>query len=232
MKNEASDSESVVRKILMTAPRLSKDNDAPARLPRRERENLRQRGEILDTALTLFSAKGYHNVSMQQIARQAEFGVGTIYKFFANKQDLYRILIMQTAEKWQSAVIHVLEQESNPFRTIQDYIAVQGELFFDNLPVVCLYYSEIKGAYFNVRSGFDQNLLKLRDERIKKLASVFEVGIKENIFRDLDPYHMALALHGIIDAFFYRMMEDPAHFRNRDELSYAAEIFLGGVIKK
>ena len=80
---------------------LPEGNGALARLPRRERENLRQRGEILDTALKLFSEKGYHNVSMQQIAKQAEFGVGTIYKFFSNKQDLYKILIMETAEKWQ-----------------------------------------------------------------------------------------------------------------------------------
>ena len=76
---------------------LSEGNTNLERLPRRERENLRQRGEILETALSLFSEKGYHNVSMQQIAKQAEFGVGTIYKFFANKQDLYKILIMETA---------------------------------------------------------------------------------------------------------------------------------------
>ena len=216
----------------MNPPPLAQGNAALVRLPRRERENLRQRGEILDTALRLFSEKGYHNVSMQQIAKQAEFGVGTLYKFFANKQDLYKILIMETAEKWQHAVIQALEQEPNPFQAIKGYIAVQRELFFDNLPVVRLYYSETKGAYFNIRAGFDQDLLKLRDERIKKLASVFEMGIKENVFRGLDPSHMALALHGIIDAFLYRMMEDPARFRKQDELSYAAEIFLGGVINK
>jgi TetR/AcrR family transcriptional regulator len=202
------------------------------RLPRRERENLRQRGEILDTALRLFSETGYHNVSMQQIAKQAEFGVGTIYKFFANKQDLYKILIMETAEKWQRAVIQVLEQERNPFQAIKQYITVQRGLFFDNLSVVRLYYAETKGACFNIRAGFDPDLLKLRDERIKKLASVFETGIKQNVFRDLDPYHMALALHGIIDAFLFRMMEDPSRFQNRDELSDAAEIFLGGVMTK
>ena len=216
----------------MSPQPLREANANLERLPRRERENLRQRGEILATALKLFSEKGYHNVSMQQIAKQAEFGVGTIYKFCANKQDLYKILIMETAEKWQRAVIQVLEQDRNPFRAIKRYITVQRELFFANLPVVRLYYSETKGACFNIRAGFDQDLLKLRDERIKKLASVFEIGINERVFRDLDPYHMALALHGIIDAFLFRMMENPAQFQKRDELSDAAEIFLGGVMNK
>jgi TetR/AcrR family transcriptional regulator len=216
----------------MNPSSLREGNANLERLPRRERENLRQRGEIVETALRLFSEKGYHNVSMQQIAKQAEFGVGTVYKFFANKHDLYKLLIMETAEKWQCAVIQVLEQERKPSRAIQRYITIQRELFFDNLPVVRLYYSETKGACFNMSAGFDEDLLKLRDERIKKLASVFETGVKQNVFRDLDPYHMALALHGIIDAFLFRMMEDPARFRKRDELSDAAEIFLGGVLNK
>ncbi len=202
------------------------------RLPRRERENLRQRGEILDAALSLFSERGYHNVSMHEIAKEAEFGIGTIYKFFVNKEDLYKVLIMETAGKWHHAVIQVLEQERNPFRAIKRYITVHRELFFDNLPVVRLYYAETKGACFNIKAGFDPDLLRLRDERIKKLVSVFEMGVKENVFRDLDPYHMALALYGIIDAFLFRMMENPDRFRRKDELSDAAEIFLGGVMNK
>jgi TetR/AcrR family transcriptional regulator len=216
----------------MNSPLQREDCAKLEKLPRRERENLRQRGEILETALRLFSENGFHNVSVQQIAKHAEFGVGTIYKFFENKQDLYKILIMETAEKWQRAVIHGLEKECDPFQAIKNYVSVQRELFFDNLAVVRLYYSETKGACFNVRAGFDQDLLMLRDERINKLASVFASGIREGVFRDLDPYHMALALHGIIDAFLFRMMEDPARFRERDELSDAAEIFLGGVINK
>ncbi len=201
-------------------------------LPRRERENLRRRGEILDAALRLFSEKGYHNVSMHEIAKAAEFGIGTMYKYFGNKKDLYTVILMETAERWHYAVLQALEQERNPFRAIKRYITVHRELFFGNLPVVRLYYAETKGACFNVEAGFDQDLLRLRDERIKKLVSVFEAGIKGNVFRDLDPYLMALALHGIIDAFLFRMMEDPARFRKSDELSDAADIFFSGVLNK
>jgi AcrR family transcriptional regulator len=200
------------------------------KLPRRERENLRQRGEILQTALKLFSENRYHDVSMHDIAREAEFGIGTLYKFFTGKEDLYEALIMETAEKWHRAVMQALEQERNPFRAIKRYITVHRELFFDNLSVVRLYYAETKGASCNTKSSFSQDLLRLRNERIQKLASIFETGIKEDVFRDRDPHHIALALHGIIDAFLFRMMEDPARFRNRDELSDAADIFLRGVL--
>jgi len=38
--------------------------------PRREREKLRQREEMLAVALNLFSKKGYHNVSMHEVAEK------------------------------------------------------------------------------------------------------------------------------------------------------------------
>ncbi|MBW2592597.1 MAG: helix-turn-helix transcriptional regulator [Deltaproteobacteria bacterium] len=45
---------------------------------RREREKLRQRQDMLSAALGLFSEKGYHNVSMHEIAAKTAFAIGTI----------------------------------------------------------------------------------------------------------------------------------------------------------
>jgi len=201
-------------------------------LPRRERENLRQRGEILEAALRLFSEKGYHNVSMHEIAGEAEFGIGTLYKFFRNKEELYKALIMEMAEKWHHALIQVLEQERNPLPAIKRYITVHQELFYANLPLVRLYFAETRGASFNIKAGLDQDILRLYDEGIEKLASVFEKGIKDHVFRGLDPYQMALALEGTINTFLFRIMKDPARFREEDNLTTAADIFFRGVLSR
>ena len=157
----------------MSPSQLGQVNTKLENIPRRrEREKLRQRGEILDAALRLFSEKGYHNVSMHEIAKEAEFGIGTLYKFFRNKEELYKALVMEMAEKWRHALIQVLEQERNPLRAIERYIAIRRELFSDNLPLMRLYYAETRGASFNIRAGLDQDLLKLYDEGIEKLTSV------------------------------------------------------------
>jgi hypothetical protein len=63
------------------------------------------------------------------------------------------------------------------------------------------------------------------DEFIEKLAAVFEKVSEEDMFRPLDPYHMALALDGIINNFLFRAIKDPAQFRKNDNLSIAEEFF-------
>lgn len=66
------------------------------KLSRKEREYNRHRKEILEVALDLFSEKGLYAVTMVDVAKEAEFSVGTIYKFFKNKEDIYKGLIFFT----------------------------------------------------------------------------------------------------------------------------------------
>src|SRR5208337_4755377 len=126
---------------------LRTTDKTPENPTRRERLNLQQRDEILETALKLFSEKSYSNVSMHDIAREAEFGMGTLYKFFSSKEDLYKALIVLVAEKWHHAVLQALEQERDPVRAIEKCITIHRELFFDNLPFVHLFY---KSAYIHL----------------------------------------------------------------------------------
>ena len=76
------------------------------KLPRREREKLRQRQEMLAAALDLFSEKGYHNVSMHEVAGKAEFAIGTLYKFFRAYLCIFFPTsmgqVLQTLMKWRN----------------------------------------------------------------------------------------------------------------------------------
>jgi len=59
----------------------------PGRL---ERRKARTRAAILDAANTLFHQRGYHETSIQQIAELADTGVGTVYGYFASKEQILR----------------------------------------------------------------------------------------------------------------------------------------------
>ena len=99
------------------------------RLPRREREKLSHRSQILADALELFTEKGYHNVSMHEIAAKAEFSIGTLYKYFKNKEDLYSALIIDKAEKVSQVLNEVLSGKDDVENIIRDLYCRQDQDF-------------------------------------------------------------------------------------------------------
>jgi AcrR family transcriptional regulator len=57
-------------------------------LSRKEREKLARQQDILRAAQLLFTSKGYHETTLEEIAHHAEFAKGTIYNYFSSKEEL------------------------------------------------------------------------------------------------------------------------------------------------
>ena len=128
------------------------------KLPRREREKLRQRQEMLATALDLFSQKGYHNVSMHEIAEKAEFAIGTLYKFFQNKEELYKALVLEQCDEFEDSIMRAIEEPEDEVEKLRNYVRAKSEVFRRNLPFIRLYLAESRGASFNIKAGLDDEI--------------------------------------------------------------------------
>ena len=179
------------------------------KLSRKEREYLRHRQEILQVALKLFSAKGFHNVSMHEIAEKSEFAVGTLYKFFSNKEELYKVLIIEKANEFHSALKVALEKSEDETKKIRAWLEAKIKVFMDNLDYVRLYLAETRGVSFSIRAGLDTEIKGEYEETLEKMKTVFEKGIEKKLFRKCDPYLLAVALDGISNAFLFEHLEHP-----------------------
>jgi AcrR family transcriptional regulator len=58
-----------------------------------------RRGAILDAALRVFGQYGYRRTSMDDIAREAGIGKGTIYLSFAGKDEVFRALSQSLSQR-------------------------------------------------------------------------------------------------------------------------------------
>jgi AcrR family transcriptional regulator len=56
--------------------------------PRRVRQIVARRIQILDVAATLFAERGFHRTTTRDIAEAAEIAEGTLYNYFDSKEDL------------------------------------------------------------------------------------------------------------------------------------------------
>ncbi len=82
--------------------------------------------QILDAALTCFSRDGFHNTTTADIVRESGVSQGTLYLYFATKED---IVVALADERHQGeAMINALAQgEQDPIRGLLALIELYGE---------------------------------------------------------------------------------------------------------
>jgi AcrR family transcriptional regulator len=201
------------------------------KLPRREREKLRQRQEMLATALDLFSQKGYHNVSMHEIAEKAEFAIGTLYKFFQNKEDLYKALVLEQCDGFEDALLRAIEQSEDEVEKLHNYVRTKTERFRRHLPFVRLFLAESRGTSFNLKAGLDEELRQRYYNFLERIASIFDSGIKNQRFKKIaDPYYLAVALDSVIDASLLLWLDAPERHPYPEDPDTILNIFFKGLI--
>ena len=200
------------------------------KLTRRERERIRHRKEILEVALDLFSSKGYHNVSMHEIAKTAEFAVGTLYKFFKNKEDVYKALIFEIADQFHSAIDKVFHETKDEYSKIMEYMRVKGKVFMSNAKAIRLYFAETSGVKFNLKATLSTELQERYETFLNQLSEIFANGIEKGIFRAANPYYLALSLEGIVNNFLFCWLEDPEKHPFMKNIAEIEKIFFRSVL--
>ena len=76
-------------------------------LPKRQQNRILREQRILDTALTVFSEKGFVGASMDDIASGAGISKPTLYQYFASKDELFTAMMSQERD-------HMLESFEYP----------------------------------------------------------------------------------------------------------------------
>ncbi len=117
--------------------------------------------------------------------------------------------MLEASNVFHSSLMAALATSGNELEKIRACVEAKIRVFLDNLDYVRLYLAETRGAGFNVRAGLDTDIKVSYEEFVKKLARVFESGIKKGLFKKFDPYLLAVALDGISNAFLFQRLEYP-----------------------
>jgi len=199
------------------------------KISRKEREFLAHREEILLAAQKVFAAKGFFPTTMSDIAREAEFGTGTLYKYFKSKEELYFTLIDEKVEEINSLVKAELSQKTSAVERIKKVLGLEFEFFERNRDFFMIYTSERSRLEWTVKDEMGKNLHEKMVAYIHILAEVMKQGIEGGEFRSINPMDLAHALVGIVNSFVFEWMISHEFYPLISKLDTVFEIFLGGV---
>jgi AcrR family transcriptional regulator len=82
-----------------------------------------QADKILTAATRLFGAHRFHEVRMEDIAAEADVGKGTLYRYFADKEELYRAMLARAAERFMRRVEAIVAGRGTPRQRLEALVA-------------------------------------------------------------------------------------------------------------
>ena len=108
-------------------------------LSRKAREKLARQQEIVAAARELFLRQDYHETTLEEIAHHAEFGKGTIYNYFASKEDLFLAICEQLILEMEDIARRTLiESEGESRQRLTAYADSMIRYSRDNVKLITL----------------------------------------------------------------------------------------------
>ena len=200
-------------------------------LPRKEREKQCHRREILNAALKLFSEKSFHDVSMQEIADESEFSVGTLYNFFENKDTLFSELIRDCAKKIKDALAPLLQNDEIETKKLSKYIRAHKQIVNENVRSIKMYLLQCPNSFLTFKLDIDPVADAVRDEIRSMVSDVFKSGISKGLFREISPDIGALLLNAQLESVSLQYVMRPAMTSIDDGILEIEKLFMTGILR-
>ena len=116
-------------------------NGMKERISLRERKKLMSRQKILQTAAVLFKKHSFSEISIADIMKSANLGVGTFYNYFASKEELLLALLKDIAQKVDQCVEDGKKRNLNSLQLLDFASNVMAKLLDENRFVLPLFLS-------------------------------------------------------------------------------------------
>ena len=127
-----------------------------------------RRAQILDVARRVFGSSGFHEVSMQDVAREAGVTKPTLYDHFPSKKDLYLALIDSDLESLHERVGDALEGSSGNRQRIRASFQAYLDFVDEHAAGFRLLMQEAIGADADVRARIG----RVRSQIAREVADV------------------------------------------------------------
>ena len=149
---------------------------------------MRRRRQLLDVALQLFAARGFHGASMDDLAEAAGVTKPVLYQHFGSKRDLYLEVLDDVGNRLLEAIGKAAAAAGSPRQQVENGFSAYFRFVADN---------ESAFRVLFVGSGRDGDDREFVDA-VRRVEDAIADAIALLIEADIEDEHRRLLAHGIV----------------------------------
>ena len=138
---------------------------------------------------------------MADLATVSEFSVGTLYKFFRSKEEVYYILILEKLDLFHLRLETEVNRHSPGLAQIRVLIETSLKFFQENQEFFKIFIQERSTLESSVEAALAEELRKKYLTTIGIVERVMEKAIQKGDLQPMNPQDLAYALVGILNSF-------------------------------
>lgn len=168
-----------------------------------------KRKQILDAAYLVFSRKGYHRATVDEIIALADTGKGTVYNYFVNKERLFYTLIKERSAPFETILAGIVASPELPLEKIETIIKAFLDFYRKNADLWRVVMYEVRGLGVE---GYTNFTLEQRDkyqawfcQTIGMIEKVLIEGKEQGVIRaSCDAHRVSHGLFSVIITSVFR----------------------------
>jgi TetR/AcrR family transcriptional regulator len=201
------------------------------------------RTKIISAAIKVFAEKGKHGARMEEIAVRASVNKAMLYYYYTSKEILFKEVLKTILGKITANIIkntkQIIENSNDPIEIVEGFIHAHNKAFSRNSD----YTKVLLIAIVNTPEEFREVMEVTQPDQIfpQKLMDIFEQGISQNNFRNVDPMQVFISIIGTNLIYFIgkpiaeilmnlEVQDEQAFLRKREDS--VVDLLLYGLVKK
>lgn len=145
---------------------------------------------IFAAALQLFSRRSFDGTTIPEIAKVADVGAGTIYRYFSSKEDLVNELFIKTLDDFISHLQAGVPDQADTWVQFHHLFENAWRYVMNNVETFLFINLHDEGTYLNQQSRESYSRMW------GYIAGIIEKGAKKGDLIDLDPKFVASLVYG------------------------------------
>ncbi len=190
--------------------------------------DLDARSRILKAAIHLFALKGFRSVSVKEISSAAGTNTALLFYYFRNKRELYESIYCDARQNIMASLEKALEGKADALSRLDELIRLSLGNTAEDPDFDLLVSREFHGfGEFSI-----EELVDMLNCIIEPLVKIVSQGIKEGVFRKMDPRLAAISIIFSFHPFSKHPLYKKSEFTRSEIFQHVREMILGGILSR
>jgi AcrR family transcriptional regulator len=187
---------------------------------------------VMESAWIVFMDKGFSATTMSDIADKSNYALGTIYKLFKNKEEIFLSLMKKKLEELHNVSMLSDDTSKDPVERIRAILNGMMDFFAKNTRMLQIFYFEHSTGDLEITKDLRFECKDHFQEFARLFQDIVEQGIRQGYFRKVNSSAARLAIKGLVTEFFWNKVLNGKIEEASNVVDDVMSFFLYGIAKQ